>query len=252
MECDIFNFAETSVNWKHVVPKENMIKPVKKKIPISRLNIGRNKFRSSQPTLPGGAAQVIAGDWTGRIVSYVHDSCQMRRWCGVKLRLKHNRNILIICAYRVCNQSLTQVGPETAYSQQKLMLTLDALPHTNPRDQFNDNFINSIKQWKHEYDDVLLVWDANEPLATPQKVIVRLMHKCRLINLFHHHHGVCPSFPTYERGQQRLDYMIGSSTLLPFITRCRYLPFFMGVQTDHRGLFIEFSLELVDGLTRLE
>lgn len=78
------------------------------------------------------------------------------------------------------------------------------------------------------------------------------MRDCKLVDLFHQHHGIQPDFPTYERGSSRLDYAIGSASLLPFITRCGYLPFFQGVQSDHRGLFLDISHELIDGLTKIE
>jgi hypothetical protein len=78
------------------------------------------------------------------------------------------------------------------------------------------------------------------------------MRECKLIDLFHQHHGICPAFPTYDDGRNRLDYAIGSSSLLPYIQKCGYLPFYQGVSSDHRGLFLDLSLELIDGLTKLE
>lgn len=80
-----------------------------------------------------------------------------------------------------------------------------------------------------------------------------LMRECGLIDLFHHHHGSCPEFATYGRGsKRRLDYAIGSASLLPFIKQCGCIPFYQGVQSDHRGLFLDLSYEMIDGLTRLE
>jgi hypothetical protein len=60
----------------------------------------------------------------------------MGRWCGSKIRLKHDRHLYVICAYRVCDQSLSQIGVETAFAQQHYLLTLDGISHPNPRRQF--------------------------------------------------------------------------------------------------------------------
>lgn len=40
--------------------------------------------------------------------------------------------------------------------------------------------------------------------------------------------------------------------MLPYVHKCGYLPFYQGVSSDHRGLFVDFLHELIDGLTRLE
>jgi hypothetical protein len=94
--------------------------------------------------------------------------------------------------------------------------------------------------------------DANEQIGNNSHGLTHLMRECHLVDLFHQHHGVCPEFPTFAFGSQRLDYAIGSATLLPFLNKCGYLPFYQGVSTDHRGLYIDFSTELIDGLTRFE
>lgn len=104
-----------------------------------------------QHTLPGGVAQIVRGDWTGRIVKYIHDFRKMGRWCG---RLKHDRHLYVICAYRVCDQSLNQVGAETAYGQQHYMMALDNIQNTNPRKLFIDDLKQAIKQWQNDTDEV--------------------------------------------------------------------------------------------------
>jgi hypothetical protein len=78
------------------------------------------------------------------------------------------------------------------------------------------------------------------------------MRECRLIDVFHQHHGVYPDFATFDLSSKRLDYMIGSASLLPFIKQCGYLAFYHGIPSDHRGMFLDLSLELIDGLTQLE
>ena len=57
----------------------------------------------------------------------------MGRWCGTKVRLKGDRHLYIITAYRVCNQHNASIGPETAYRQQAFMLALDGFITTDPR-----------------------------------------------------------------------------------------------------------------------
>lgn len=176
----------------------------------------------------------------------------MGRWCGIKLRLKGDRYLYIVTAYRVCNQHSASIGPETAYRQQEFMLAIDGLEKPDPRKQFITDLTSSIKKWQSSGDEVLLSMDINEQLGDSAQGLTYLMRECKLIDLFHHHHGVYPDFETFDLGSKRLDYIVGSSSLLPFVSRCGYLAFYHGISSDHRGLFIDFSLEMIDGLTRLE
>ena len=99
----------------------------------------------------------------------------------------------------------------------------------------------------------MILLDANQDL-TPSNgnSHTTLIRECQLVDLFHHHHGVLPTFSTYDLGSKRLDHAIGTATLLPYVIKCGYLPFYLGVSSDHRGLFIDLSTEIIDGLTRLE
>lgn len=251
-ECDIIGLAQTSINWKHMYIRDRFLKPLRNKMPISKVNLSRNNFHSDNSVLPGGVAQIINGDWTGRIVEQINDSRRMGRWSGYKLRLKHDRFLVIISAYRVCAQTKTSTGVETAYRQQDFMLSNEGMANPDPRKQFIIDLIQCIKQLQSPMVDVILSLDANEALGETTHGLTHLMRECHLIDLFHHHHGTCPNFATYDGGSRRLDYMIGSSTLLPYIARCGYLEFYKGVSTDHRGMFLDLSHEMIDGLTLLE
>ena len=61
------------------------------------------------------------------------NSRNMGRWCGTKLRMKGDRHLYIITAYRVCKQHSASVGPETAYRQQELLLALEGFSKPDPR-----------------------------------------------------------------------------------------------------------------------
>jgi hypothetical protein len=253
-ECDIFSFAQTSINWQHVYLRDRFRAPLKQLMPIHYSNMSKTSFKSDQAALPGGVAQVVEGNWTGRVIEYLHDFRNMGRWCGVKLRMKNNRTLYYITAYRVCNQNSNTIGVETAYNQQRFMLSQLGFDNPDPRKHFIDDLTSAIKGWQSPMDDIIVALDANEALgASANHGLTYFMRECNLVDLFHHHHGVCPDFATYDLGSKRLDYMLGSSTLLPFIVRCGYLDFYKGIPSaDHRGLFLDLSNELIDGITNIE
>lgn len=86
-ECDFINVAQTSVNWNILSNRNHMHDTIRHKMPIYKLITGKNRFASEQTALPGGTAQVIRGDWTGRVTATIQDSRGMGRWCGSKIRL---------------------------------------------------------------------------------------------------------------------------------------------------------------------
>lgn len=64
--------------------------------------------------------------------------------------------------------------------------------------------------------------DANENLIqTSNGRLTSLMKECKLIEIFHHNHGgISPNFATFDKGQKRVDYAIGSASLLLFVMKC--------------------------------
>ena len=240
--CDIMNFVQTSANWKLLEIRNRMHAPVCNHMPIYKLIVGKNRFDSTQMNLLGGTAQIANGDWTGRITQNLQDQRGLGRLCGTKLRLKHDRSLYIISAYRVCDQCISEVGIETAFGQQHDMLSMEGFTYPQPHCQFNEDLMTYVKSLQSELDEIMILMDANEQLGTSTQGLTYLMRECKLVDLFHQNHGVCPAFTTYGNGNRRLDYAIGSSPLVPFIQKCGYLPFYQGVSSDHRGLFVDLSL----------
>jgi hypothetical protein len=55
--------------------------------------------------------------------------------------------------------------------------------------------------------------------------LYRLLNTTSLVDTFTLSTGISCNIPTYTRGNQRLDYIITSSCLLPFVKRVGYLAF---------------------------
>jgi hypothetical protein len=73
----------------------------------------------------------------------------------------------------------------------------------------------------------MITMDVNEQIGDSQKGLTSMMRECRLSDIFHHHHNNYPNFETFDLGSKRIDYIIGSASLLPFTERCGYLAFIM-------------------------
>jgi hypothetical protein len=148
------------------------------------VNIARNKFRSEQPALPGGCAKIVTGDWSGRIIEFIHDFRNMGRCFGVKLRLRGERHLHLVTSYRVCQQSRAHIGPETVFRQQELLQALDGFVNPDPRKQFIIDLTQCIKQCQSDNDDIMITMDVNEQIGDYQKGLTSMMRECRWLISF--------------------------------------------------------------------
>jgi hypothetical protein len=127
----------------------------------------------------------------------------MGRWTGFKYRLKDGETITIITAYRVCNQSATMVNKsiQTAYKQQKLMLTDDDTATNNdPQKMFIQDMIKLIMELEDPNNYIILMLDASKSIYDSEGGIRKLLKTTSLINTFSIFTGAECTIPTYTRG----------------------------------------------------
>jgi hypothetical protein len=72
------------------------------------------------------------------------------------------------------------------------------------------------------------------------------MSQTNLVDALPRHNQIDCPISTYNGGTKRLDYILTSPATLPFIRNAGYLPFFEGISTDHRGLFLNLDKALHD------
>ena len=75
---------------------------------------------------------------------------------------------------------------------------------------------------------------------TTKSSIFSLEDVYNVIQQLHHKEGPV----TYDQGSKCIDLVAASKTIAPeSIVRCGYLPFYEGIFTDHRGLYIDIRVE---------
>ncbi len=61
---------------------------------------------------------MVCNKWKSRVVGKGADTFGLGQWTYIALRGKGNKRLLIVSAYRVCQQTLSTIGPTTATMQQ--------------------------------------------------------------------------------------------------------------------------------------
>jgi hypothetical protein len=134
---EICGLAETNTDWDYNNTKETLANKAKNVFKNSAINFSINKFRSEHKTSyqPGGCIHICTNLWTGGIIQLIEDERKMGRWTGQKYRLKGERSLTIITAYRPCRYSNNQLlkALQTVHLQQKTMLQKQGIKDPDPR-----------------------------------------------------------------------------------------------------------------------
>jgi hypothetical protein len=187
-----------------------------------------NRFNPTNGSLylPGGCLQLCTGHWTSRIIEEIKDPRRMGRWAGHKFRLWEGKTLSVITAYRPCHQSAMDANQPsiTVTYQQKVLFTKDKWKEEEPRQTFITDIIKLIKDMEEDPNNLcVLMWDANECIVDSSGSIRKIMNETKLVDTFSQIAGDPGSIPTYSRGRKRIDYILTSQTLLPYISRVGYV-----------------------------
>jgi hypothetical protein len=247
-KVDCFNFTETNLRW---TPEQIQM--------ASRL--GRKWFKqfslttssSNDPTTrkayqPGGTCTGITNNLVGRLTTKGSDPSGLGRWSYVCLEGKisdpqnpenqvHSKTYSIT-AYCPSQPDSSTPGPDTAFMQQKRLLTLQGVEQPRPRQQFFEDLAQQVIEWQSTKATVLLSMDANADLM--DKDFQKFITMTGLIDLMAYKLGT--GLPeTYNRGTKTIDHNLGSPILAHALEHAGYLAYNDGIVTDHRGMILDFN-----------
>ena len=150
-------------------------------------------------TKPGGNMMGISGPLISRIRRRVED--KYGRWCGFVLLGKDNREILVLTAYNVPQD--TPAGDNTLHAQQTSIYLLDGEVDPHPRKNFVLDLLKLLTTAKEEDQDIILLKDFNEVVGDNHRMMARILVKANLTDVHAHKHGHA-NIATYIRGRRRL------------------------------------------------
>ena len=187
----------------------------------------------------GGPASIVEGNWAGHIVTM--GSEKLGRWNYIKLAGKERKVLKIISPYRVCNQKHQQ-GICTIYMQQETDLVNDGRKETDPRKALLEDLSTQIQKDHKEGKMVILLGDMNEDIGGNRN-IKDFLDKINMYNVMQvKHKGDLPK--THGRGRDCLDMVAASNSIQKKrINRAVYQPFYHGIYSDHRGMFVDLDIK---------
>jgi hypothetical protein len=197
--------------------------------------------------LPGGSAMITHGKWASRIVHEIKDEFMMGRWTGNIFQLSGNKQLYIITGYRPCP---LQLGASTSLStahQQAILIKKRQLHNTTPRKQFVEDFIHQFDEICNNPNNfIIFSLDANANINDDPNGLGKIVNRCNLIDLYTYKHEDYVKFGTQQRGSKQIDYILGSQNILKYISRVGYPAFNDCFDSDHRGIFVDISMDILE------
>ena len=240
VSADIILFSETNLDWKNFYVATSTAKHHRNIYEYSRQISSNSNQTYDTPYQPGGTCIISTNKMVARHHSVSTDPT-LGRWSILRLNLRDNKRLTIICCYQVCNQTLHSMGPKTALNQQWSLLKQQGHSHPNPRRQFYKDLDRTLALYTEQGDSIILAGDFNTSIGNDPSGLDRLLNKFHLSDTLRQLHGSYQC-ATHSRGSKTIDYIFASQDILHAIQRGAILAFDSIIPSDHRPLFIDINI----------
>lgn len=231
-EVDLFGWSETNIEWNNYPLQHQCYKMIHRHLPGGAWKPTTSKIPMASNQKHGG--NLMATNKKIRARTQRLEKDRMGRWVWTLIQGKQ-RPILIVQLYVPAS---TQ-GLMSTYAQQYQQLqeeTGKAKPEVYTH-YFKD--LNSILE-KNPTANKIIMGDFN--CTTEDDEVAFLQSTYNLRDIYAEQHS--ENIHTHQRGSQRIDYMLISSELTPYVQHNKYEEFNQGITSDHRGLYMDLHMDV--------
>ena len=243
LNIDIMGIVETNTDWSWKDTKSTITSTLRRYFSRTTFSVSQSNIKFDSIFQPGGTLSVATNKWSTR-TSTSCDPRQMGRWSEITLTGKLEHKVTIFSVYRVCDQSFATSGPKTAYRQQYIMQhqqTEERL--VDPRLQVLLDLETAINAISTDQHAIIVLIDANESTMTYQSRLASWITRLSLVDPLTSRHGHADQPSSILNGSMRIDYILTSRPLAPFVQATGILPHDFIVPSDHRPLYLDIDLE---------
>ena len=201
-----------------------------------------NLIQSTDSTWqPGGTAIVVTGKWTTAILERYQDP--MGRFTSITLNISKAPSLTIYSVYNCCKNEIAKAGTNTAYAQQWKALWLQGKENADVQREMVEALNKQVQINKKKKHHILIMGDMNEELGKDPNLMSKV---CVQNNMFDVHTARLQQeaeIPTYNRGQNRIDYSLLSLELINKVKACGFNLFNEYFVSDHRAQFVDIAVK---------
>jgi hypothetical protein len=166
----------------------------RKTFQFSRSSSSESDMKFDSNYKPGGTLTTVVGGWQARISDRGSDPTGLGRWNYLKFS-SNRKNLIVITAYRPCKTT----GPTTTWTQQWLILR-ETIKNPDPIKAFDDDLAETVKKWKQQGYEILLMIDANDDIGEKPGGMSKAIYQAGLSDLISRRHNAEKMPNTYARG----------------------------------------------------
>ena len=235
-EVDVFGWSETNLEWNDYKLNSEMFPIFKKHFPQGKWLPSTSQIPFTTNYKPGGNLMGIHKNANARTHQTHRDP--MGRWCWSRLEGK-TKPLTIIQLY--VPGSTKSAGITSSYAQQYEQLRArTGVEHPKVMETFYRD-LHKLLQQVHDTNIIVMGDFNNSPYANE---ILDLITGHNLRDAYAHHHpGEEPN--TQATGSVRIDFFLVSAPLIPFIRNIGYEPIHGAIPSDHRGMYLDLSTQVL-------
>jgi len=237
-KCDIFGLAETNVHWFLLYNHASLYARVKKHWKNFKLSTSHNSHEKIGKTQRGGTCTVSVRQTAFREYERGQDETGLGRWSWMEFRGKDNHKTRVYTAYRPGTKpNKIKHAHTTVYQQHKRFMRGTEYEYMEPRDLFDKHISKEIEK-KIDNTNIVLMIDVNQNVSTGS--FSTMMRDLGMKSVFERLD--MRNMPaTHHRGMVPISTIYVSENLIP--TRAGILPKTVGVQGDHRNIYVDITNE---------
>ena len=245
LDIDILGMTEHCVNIRHQDTLKNLQQAIRSTTyEKTTLQINASESPTNQRYLPGGTALMLIGNTVGRIEPNGRGGDAMGRWSYVHLRRKKMKPITIITIYQV-NRHPTNIIGNTAWHQQRIALDSQGSHDIHPRTAFINDLIQLVQELQQKNHAILIGGDFNDTVHRRNSGILKLIMQTGLVDIWQHRYPNHEPFNTYARGTERIDNVLCTTNILPYIKSIGYSPYQWITNSDHRAILLDIDFHQI-------
>jgi hypothetical protein len=199
-------------------------------------------IRSATNWKPGSTLLVVLPTWAPYVTTRAKDD--LGRWCSVTLQVRDYRQIVIYSYYNCCKTRIEQAGIHTIFAQQWHVLRQRGDISPDPRLQAVIDLGAELAVHQSNQRSVCIVGDCNEDIGHEPALLASLCGKYDLVDVMDLLHPNQASIPSYARSANRLDYVLLTQDLLPYVDHAGLNHYHEFYPSDHRPIFVGLESRL--------
>ena len=245
IESDIVCLTEHNLATDEPKTRYDLYNTIKRHMEGSRTITATSSIKFPSSFKPGGTLMIVQRTVQCRINKQGSD--ELGRWTYIQLATKQDSMIYIVTIYKPCKSSFNHAGPMTVFRQQWTILRANGIRSPNPRSQFDQDLLEFVQQILSEGHRIIIIGDFNENRENSS--LMQQLYQLGLRDTIFDRHNNLPKFRSCKRGTNIIDYCLCSTSLLQHITLSHYEPFGLNIDSDHRGMIIDFKKSTLFGRT---